>query len=57
MFKLKYRCGSYQVDFKALRYDEIPFQVRIDKKSEPDFFVTHLLTPLRTDFDQNGETT
>lgn len=57
MFTLKYRCGSYQVDFKALRYDEIPFQVRIDKKSEPDFFVTHLLTPLRTDFDQNGETT
>lgn len=57
MFELKYRCGSYQVDFKALRFDETPFKVRIDNKSEPNFFVTYLLAPLRTDFDQNGETT
>lgn len=45
------------MDFKALRFDETPFKVRIDNKSEPNFFVTYLLAPLRTDFDQNGETT
>ena len=41
--------------FKAMRFDEIPFQVRIGKKSESHFFVTHPLTPFRTDPDQTME--
>lgn len=47
---------NHQIGFKAMRFDEIPFEVEIDKKSGSDFFVTQLLSPLRTNLDKTMQT-
>lgn len=36
-------------------FKEIPFQLRVDRKSESDFFVTQSLTPLRANLDQTTQ--
>lgn len=41
--------------FKTLGFNVIPFQLRVDRKSESDFFVTQPLTALRANLDQATE--
>lgn len=38
--------------FKAMRFDELPFQVGVEKISGSEFFVTQSLTSLTTNIDQ-----
>lgn len=47
--KWRYRFGSHQMHFKAMRFDELPFQEKI---SESEFFVSQSLISLRTNIDQ-----
>lgn len=38
--------------FKVMGFNEMPFRVKVDRKSGYDFFGTQPLTPLRTNLDR-----